>query len=273
MGRLYYLSQLGAEPSSAYALLRVKGQVETLIRNSGVPYTVMRCGTIFGPEDRFVNGVAMLLRTNPLIFLQPGDGENLLHPLYVKDLVAALEHSLQSIDLIDAVIEIGGAEYVTFNEMVRTVMRVRAARDRAGPAAHIACADRIVNRLVPRWPMTMQWFDAGQQPHRCWGIYDYCGVRPVRLRTRFWRMPGRHYGREPMRSMWRRAGSRRQGNAVFDTDHGSMVTTVQALNAMDRIIGLMRPRSGPVVSAARATTFRWRPAGPCVTSFGKMSSR
>lgn len=211
VGRLYYLSQLGAEPSSAYALLRVKGQVETLIRNSGVPYTVMRCGAIFGPEDRFVNGVAMLLRTNPLIFLQPGDGENLLHPLYVKDLVAALEHSLQSIDLIDAVIEIGGAEYVTYNEMVRTVMRVSRARRLIVPVPPhtLRALTRIVNRLVPRWPMTLQWFDvlASNRTAKLGNLYDYCGVRPVRFEdTLLTYMPGRHYGRELMRSVWRRAG-------------------------------------------------------------------
>ncbi len=49
IGRLYYLSQLGAEPSSAYYLLRVKGQVEALIRNSGIAYTILRCGVDFWP--------------------------------------------------------------------------------------------------------------------------------------------------------------------------------------------------------------------------------
>jgi len=212
VGRLYYLSQLGAEPSSAYALLRVKGQVETLIRNSGVPYTVMRCGTIFGPEDRFVNGVAMLLRTNPLIFLQPGNGENLLHPLYVNDLVKALERSLQNIDLIDAVIEIGGAEYVTYNEMVRTVMRVSGARRVIVPIPPhtLRALTRIVSRLVPRWPMTLQWFDvlASNRTAKLGNLYDYCGVRPVRFEdTLVTYMPQRHYWRELVRSLWQRSAT------------------------------------------------------------------
>ena len=90
-------------------LMRVKGQVEALVRNSGVAFTVLRCGVIFGPEDRFVNGIAMLLRTNPFFFFQPGHGDSLLHPLYVMDLVKALGNSLDSIDLVDATIEIGGA--------------------------------------------------------------------------------------------------------------------------------------------------------------------
>lgn len=209
VGRLYYLSQLGAEPSSAYTLLRVKGQVEALVRDSGVAYTVMRCGVLFGPDDRFVNGIAMMLRANPFFFFQPGHGENLLHPLYVKDLVAALEKSLQNIDLVDSVIEIGGAEYVSFNEMVRTVMRVSGARRIivSIPPHTLRALTRVVRRVMPRWPMTAQWFDvlASNRTAKLGNLYDYCGVRPVRFEdTLLTYMPQRHYGRELVRTMWRR---------------------------------------------------------------------
>ena len=80
IGRLVVMSHLGPRPSSAYALLRTKGQMEALVQRSGVPYTILRSGVVFGYEDRFVNGIAMLLRTNPLVFIQPGQGETLLHP-------------------------------------------------------------------------------------------------------------------------------------------------------------------------------------------------
>ncbi len=210
IGRIYFLSQLGAEPSSAYLLMRVKGQVEALVRNSGIPYTILRCGVIFGPEDRFVNGIAMLLRTNPLFFLQPGKGDSLLHPIYVKDLVAALEHSLQSIDLIDQTIEIGGAEYVSYHEMIRTVMRVSGAHRVIVPVApHVLrTITGLMNRVVPRWPMTPQWFDilAGNRTAKLGNLYDYCGVRPVRFEdTLLTYMPQRHYLPELARFMWRRS--------------------------------------------------------------------
>ncbi|WP_119072165.1 SDR family oxidoreductase [Aggregatilinea lenta] len=210
IGRIYFLSQLGAEPSSAYLLMRVKGQVEGLIRNSGIPYTIMRCGLIFGPEDRFVNGIAMLLRTNPVVFFQPGKGEGLLHPIYVKDLVAALEHSLQSIDLVDQTIEIGGAEYVTYNEMVRTVMRVTGAHRIVVPLPPytLRIMTNLVNRVVRRWPMTPQWFDilAGNRTAKLGNLYDYCGVRPVRFEdTLLTYMPQRRYLPELARFMLRRS--------------------------------------------------------------------
>jgi uncharacterized protein YbjT (DUF2867 family) len=209
IGRLFFLSQLSAEPSSAYALLRVKGQVESLVRNSGLAYTILRCGVIFGPEDRFVNGIAMLLRTNPLFFFQPGNGENLLHPLYVQDLVTALQNSLENINLVDTTIEIGGAEYVTYNEMIRTVMRVSKAKRTIVrvPPHTLRGITRLMNGLFPRWPMTSQWFDilASNRTAKLGNLFDYCGVRPARFEdTLLTYMPGRHYWPELLRFLWTR---------------------------------------------------------------------
>ncbi|GIV80710.1 MAG: 3-beta-hydroxy-Delta(5)-steroid dehydrogenase [Anaerolineae bacterium] len=209
IGRLFYLSQLGAEPASAYDLLRVKGQVEALVRNSGLAYTIVRSGIIFGPEDRFVNGIAMLLRSNPIFFLQPGKGESLLHPLYVEDLAAALVNSLERIDLVDTTIEVGGAEYLTYHEMVRTVMRVTRAKRIIVPVPPylLRSLNRWVKRVVRRWPMTSQWLDilASNRTAKLGNLYDYCGVRPVRFEdTLLTYMPQRHYFRELLRFMWQR---------------------------------------------------------------------
>jgi len=209
IGRLIYLSQLGAEPSSGYLLLRIKGQVEALIRNSGLAYTILRCGMVFGPEDRFVNGIAMLLRTNPFVFFQPGKGDTLLHPLYVLDLVKALENSLEAIDLVDATIEIGGAEYVSFNELVRTVMRVSGARRTViGIPPHtLRALTGIISRVVPRWPATAQWFDilASNRTAQLGNLFEYCGVRPVRFEdTLLTYMPQRRYLPELFQFMLRR---------------------------------------------------------------------
>lgn len=209
VGRLVYLSQLGAEPSSAYDLLRIKGQAESLVRNSGIAYTILRVGVLFGPEDRFFNAVAMLLRTNPLIVLQPGEGENLLHPLFVDDLVQALLNSLERIDLVDAIIEVGGAEYVSFNEALRTIMRVSGSRRiiMSLPPYVVRAISGVASRFTRRWPVTTQWFDilAGNRTAKLGNLYDYCGVRPVRFEdTLLTYMPQRRYGLELMRYIWLR---------------------------------------------------------------------
>lgn len=209
VGRLVVMSHLGAAPSSAYALLRVKGRMEDLVRGSGLPYTIIRSGVLFGREDRFVNGLAMLLRSNPLVYLQPGQGEMLLHPLYIEDLVAALVQSMENLDTVDRVIEIGGPEYISFNEMVRTVMRVTGAQRMIVPVPPyvLRVLTRVVGRVLPRWPTTLQWFDI-LASHRTAGlntISDTFGIRPVRFEDTIVRyMRNRHYLAELVRFVVRR---------------------------------------------------------------------
>jgi uncharacterized protein YbjT (DUF2867 family) len=112
VGRIITISQLGASSSSAYTLLRIKGMVEELIRSSGLAYTIIRSGIVFGEDDAFVNHIAMILRTNPVLFLMPGQGEVVLHPIYIDDLIVAVSRSLELIDVVDTTIDVGGPEYI-----------------------------------------------------------------------------------------------------------------------------------------------------------------
>src|SRR5690606_2768624 len=54
VGRIIAVSHLGASPSAAYPLLRAKGQVEEAIRASGLAYTILRSGIVFGEDDAFI---------------------------------------------------------------------------------------------------------------------------------------------------------------------------------------------------------------------------
>lgn len=209
VGRLLMMSHLGAAPASAYPLIRAKGFAEATVRESGLPYTIIRSGIVFGAEDRFVNGVAMLLRLNPGLFLQPGQGENLLHPLYIDDLTRALVRCMDNLDTVDRVLEIGGPEYVTFNELVRTVMRVTGA-PRAVieiPPHTLRLLTRVARRIFPRWPTTHQWFDvlANHRTADLNSMSEVFGIKPVRFEdTLLTYMPGRRYTLELLRFLVRR---------------------------------------------------------------------
>ena len=214
VGRIISLSHLGAAPSSAFPLLRIKGQFETILKESGLAYTIFRCGILFGEEDRFINNFAMLMRTNPLFVLQPGEGEDLLNPLYIQDLVKALEASLEKVELVDEIVDIGGGEYINFNELTRTVMRVtNTGRSIVSiPPYLLRTLTTLANVFFPRWPATRQWFDilAGNRTAQLGNLYEYTGVRPVRFEdTLLTYMPDRNYTWELIRFIFtRRAGWR-----------------------------------------------------------------
>jgi NADH dehydrogenase len=209
VGRILILSHLGAAQASAYSLMRIKGSVEEAVKASGLAYTILRCGMVFGEDDAFINHIAMQLAVTPGFFLMPGQGEVALHPLYVEDLVSAVIGSLERMETVDQVLEIGGPEYITLEDLLRTVMRVSGQ-----PRMIIAVPPYVVRwitglyaRLLPRSLITAQWLDllATHRTARLGNMFQYFGLQPRRLEdTLMTYMRGHHYGAEALRYTFRR---------------------------------------------------------------------
>ena len=185
VGRVITLSHLGAAPSSAYTLHRVKGEVEDLLRNSGVAFTIIRSGIVYAPDDAFINHIASMMRISPALFFMPGQGEIVLHPIYIDDLVEAIYRSLNLLRLVDETVEIGGPEYMSLRDLIRTVMRVTGMRRLVIgiPPYLMRWFVGVYSRLLPRSLMTSQWLDilAANRTAPLGNTYDYFGFQPRRF--------------------------------------------------------------------------------------------
>lgn len=185
VGRIITLSQLGATPSSAYTLHRIKGQVEEVVRNSGVAYTIIRSGLVYGEDDAFINHMASMMSINPFIFLMPGQGEVVLHPIHIDDLVEALFRSLNEIRLVDQTIEIGGPEYMTLEDMILTIMRVTGMPRVIVPVPPymLRWITGVYGRILSRSLMTSQWLDilATNRTAALGNTYNIFGFHPKRF--------------------------------------------------------------------------------------------
>ncbi len=118
-----YQSTLGADPASAYPQIRAKAIAENHIRNSSLPYTILRSAVLFGPDDYFTISLAMLMAGSPLFFPIPGDGSTVLQPLWVEDLATCIGWSLDEEETKGGTFELGGPEYFTLRQIITMVMR------------------------------------------------------------------------------------------------------------------------------------------------------
>jgi len=189
--------------------MRIKGMVEEGIRTSGLAYTILRSGIVFGEDDAFINHIAMILRMSPLFFLMPGRGEVVLHPIYVGDLVTALVRSLELVDTVDATMEIGGPEYITLEDLVLTVMRVSGHYRFIIPLPPylLRSINAFYNWVMPRSLMTPQWFDilATNRAAKLGNTYNYFGIHPQRFEdTLLTYLPKQHHLRSALRYVVRR---------------------------------------------------------------------
>ncbi len=120
--RIFYLSHLSADRFSAFTLLKAKAIAEGYLTHSSVPYTIFRSAPIYGPQDHFTTSLARLLQSSPGIFLLPSGGSTLLQPIFVEDVVTCMLLALDNPDMQNQIIEIGGAEYFSFRQIIETLL-------------------------------------------------------------------------------------------------------------------------------------------------------
>lgn len=159
--RLIFLSHIGADRASAYPIQKSKGIAEEHIRKSGVPYTIIRSSIVFGPEDRFTNTLAQLLRAVPGIFPIPSEGRTLIQPLWVEDLVTCMLWALQNPDMVNETYEIGGGEYFTLRQVLEKIMNVthtpRMLVSLSPPMMRMLLV--MLDTFVPNFNISTYWLD------------------------------------------------------------------------------------------------------------------
>jgi NADH dehydrogenase len=159
--RLIFLSHIGADRASAFPIQKSKGIAEEHIRKSGVPYTIIRSSVTFGPEDRFTNNLARLLRTSPGFFPIPSDGRTLLQPLWVEDLVTCLLWALQNPQMVNQTYEIGGGEYFTLRQVLDILMNVTHTRRLLVPLStpYMRALLVVLDAFIPNFNISTYWLD------------------------------------------------------------------------------------------------------------------
>ncbi len=116
--RVVHVSITGASARSPLPYFRGKGELEEVLRASGLGYAVVRPSLLFGGREVLVNNIAWILRRFPVypIF---GSGDYPVQPVHVQDVARlAVEAGAKSGNLtVDAV----GPETLTFYDLVQAV--------------------------------------------------------------------------------------------------------------------------------------------------------
>jgi len=159
--RLFYISHLGADRASAFPLLKAKAIAEEYIRRSGLDYTILRSALVFGPNDHFTTGLARLLYALPFFFLIPSDGQTLLQPLWVEDLVTCLVWALEDAQTRNQTYSVGGPEFLTFNQILAMVMEAAQVQRRIVHVSppYLRGLTVILETILPALPTSVYWLD------------------------------------------------------------------------------------------------------------------
>jgi NAD(P)H dehydrogenase (quinone) len=121
LGRIVFLSYVGADPASTNAYLRSKAEAEALLVESGVPTTIFRCLHIFGPPPSPGPTAGAFLAKGGGSVPVPGSGRQLIEPLYIGDVLAAVLAAATAESPDPGVYELAGPERMTLDDFVRAL--------------------------------------------------------------------------------------------------------------------------------------------------------
>jgi len=120
--RVVTLSFLRARPDCGSPYHESKWAAEELVRNSGLNYTILKAGMIYGRGDHLIDHISHSLHTVP-IFATVGFHEQSIRPIPISELIEVLVASMGG-ELENATVSVTGHEELMLSDAVRRVARV-----------------------------------------------------------------------------------------------------------------------------------------------------
>ena len=128
VGRIIYLGGLGEESDDLSPHLRSRREVETLLGGDGVPVTVLRAAIVVGHGGISWEMTRQLVDRLPLLAAPPW-AKTRTQPIALADAVTYLVGVLDHPQAAGRVFEIGGADIVTYEDMLARAAKVQEGED------------------------------------------------------------------------------------------------------------------------------------------------
>lgn len=119
--RLVHVSGIGADPDSASAYVRARALGEAAVQAECPDAAILRPSVLFGPGDPFLATLERVTRA-PVIPLF-GVGRTRLQPVHVDDVARAAAVLATDGPSIGGTWELGGADVLTYREVVTAILR------------------------------------------------------------------------------------------------------------------------------------------------------
>jgi len=131
--KIAVMSFLRARPDCGSGYHESKWQAEEIVRNSGLDYTVLKAGVVYGRGDHLLDHLARSIMTIRL-FAVVGAQDALVQPVAVEDVVRIFDAALASGRLSRQTVAVIGPESLPFSGVVRRVAKAVGRRVYIFPA-------------------------------------------------------------------------------------------------------------------------------------------
>lgn len=148
---LVYLSGAAVrdDMAGAHPGIDAKLAAEKSVRESGIPWTILRASIVYGPGDHYFSRLAEMIAQGPVVPVF-GDGRALSSPIHIEDLARAVAAAVDDPRAVNALLDACGPNVLSTNATLDLLMQVLGHRR---PVLHLPVgAMNVVASALERLP-------------------------------------------------------------------------------------------------------------------------
>ncbi len=181
----FHQSALGSRPGARSEYHRTKWEAEELVRQSGIPHTILRPSLIYGSGDKFTIRLSEMLRRAPVMPVI-GSGKSRVQPIYIDDVVSCMVKVVTGDAFLNEIYEIGGPDQLTYKEVTAAIAETMGLKR---PAVHVPLffmkpIAHALETVLSNPPLTTDQLIMLQEDNICSmrDIRDAFGIEPLAFR-------------------------------------------------------------------------------------------
>jgi len=145
--RFIHMSALGSRPNTPSRYHQTKYRAEQAVTQSGLDWTIFRPSAIFGPGDLFINLLARIIQSAPIVPVI-GRGESRIQPISVRNVASCFALAIGNPLSHRKIYELGGPRRLTYNQIYKIIARVL---DKKKASVHIPVPLVKPGALISEW--------------------------------------------------------------------------------------------------------------------------
>lgn len=153
--RYIQMSANGTRENAETGYHRTKWEAEQLVRQSKLDWTILQPSLVFGPRDMFVNMLAQLIKTLPIVPVM-GNGKYQLQPVYVEDVARSFIMALDKPESVGKTYPCCGPKVYSYDEildLIGSTLGLSRVRKLHQPLSLMKPLVRFL-QFIPLFPMT-----------------------------------------------------------------------------------------------------------------------
>jgi uncharacterized protein YbjT (DUF2867 family) len=123
------VSAIGAKLDPNYKYLTSRWMGEQELAKTGVPGTILRFSFVLAEEGGVLNDFERAANFGPFLII-PGNGQSKLQPIIREDAARCVLEAIEKPELIGKIVELGGPELVTYEQMFDWFIEARGIKKR-----------------------------------------------------------------------------------------------------------------------------------------------